>query len=72
MSRWKRIAATCCLLAGLLLAWTGQAPAETTIRAVMTAEVKYLDPHWTSADITQQHGYMVFDTLFALDEKGQP
>ena len=68
--RWTAILG--CLLAGLLLAWNGQALAQTTIRAVMHAEVKHLDPHWTTADITQVHGYMVFDTLFALDEKGQP
>jgi peptide/nickel transport system substrate-binding protein len=59
------------LLVGLLLVWGGAASAQT-IRAVMHAEVKHLDPHWTTADITQVHGYMVFDTLFALDDKGQP
>ena len=26
-----------------------------------------LDPIWTTAYITRNHGYMVFDTLFALD-----
>jgi peptide/nickel transport system substrate-binding protein len=72
MSRRRWIAVLGCLLAALLLAWNGQALAQTTIRAVMHAEVKHLDPHWTTADITQIHGYMVFDTLFALDEKGQP
>lgn len=65
-------------LALLIVGWVvssppvvGQAEAQT-VRAIMLPEVKYLDPHYTTADITQQHGYMVFDTLFALDEKGQP
>jgi peptide/nickel transport system substrate-binding protein len=59
-------------MAFMLLGWAGQAVAQTTIRAIMHAEVKFLDPHFTTADITQVHGYMVFDTLFALDAKGQP
>ena len=59
------------LLVGMLLVWAGFASAQT-VRAVMHAEVRHLDPHWTTADITQVHGYMIYDTLFALDEKGQP
>lgn len=58
------------LVIGTLLGWAGPAPAQT-VRAVMHAELKHLDPHWTTADITQVHGYMVYDTLFSLDEKGQ-
>jgi peptide/nickel transport system substrate-binding protein len=59
------------LLIGMLLVWAGSASAQT-VRAVMEVEVRYLDPHWTTADITRLHGYMVYDTLFALDEKRQP
>ncbi len=58
-------------LAALLLVWVGPAYAQT-VRAIMHAEVKHLDPHWTTADITQVHGYMIYDTLFALDANGQP
>jgi peptide/nickel transport system substrate-binding protein len=60
-----------CLLIGMLPGWVGVATAQT-VRAVMQAEVKHLDPHWTTTDITQVHGYMIYDTLLALDEKGQP
>ena len=59
------------LLVGALAAWTHPAMAQT-LRAVMQADVKHLDPHWTTADITQVHGYMIYDTLFAIDEKGYP
>jgi len=59
------------LLVGLLLGWDGAASAQT-VRAVMQAEVKFLDPQSTTADITQVHGYLVYDTLFALDAKGMP
>src|SRR5262245_28523024 len=37
------------------------------LRAVMHSDVKILDPIWTSAYITRNHGYMIYDTLFAMD-----
>ena len=40
-----------------------------TIRAVMHSDLKVLDPIWTTANIVRNHGYMVWDTLFAMDEK---
>jgi peptide/nickel transport system substrate-binding protein len=58
-------------LVAALAAWGGVASAQT-VQAIMHAEVKFLDPHATTADITQVHGYMVYDTLFSLDAKGQP
>jgi peptide/nickel transport system substrate-binding protein len=38
-----------------------------TLRFVPHADLKILDPIWTTAYITRNHGYMVYDTLFALD-----
>ena len=38
-----------------------------TLRAVMHSDLKILDPIWTTAFIVRNHGYMVYDTLFALD-----
>ncbi len=38
-----------------------------TVRAVMHSDLKILDPIWTTAFIVRNHGYMVYDTLFALD-----
>ncbi len=35
----------------------------------MHSDVKILDPIWTTAYIQRNHGYMVWDTLFAMDEK---
>jgi peptide/nickel transport system substrate-binding protein len=43
-----------------------------TIRAVMHSDLKVLDPIWTTANIVRNHGYMVWDTLFAMDEKLTP
>lgn len=52
--------------AGLALA-SGPAQAETVLRIVPHANLKNLDPIWTTAYITRNHGYMVYDTLFASD-----
>jgi peptide/nickel transport system substrate-binding protein len=50
---------------------TAPADAQNTLRVVMHSDVKILDPIWTTAYITRNHGYMVYDVLFAMDEKGQ-
>ena len=41
--------------------------AQSTLRMVAHADLKILDPIWTTANITRNHGYMVYDTLFATD-----
>src|SRR5436190_3681078 len=61
------LAATC---VGSLAAVAAPALAETTLRAVMHSDLKILDPIWTTAYIVRDHGYMIYDTLFAQDEKG--
>ena len=75
MSRFRNAwAAGYVALIGALLALglPAFAQGEKTVRAVMHAEVKWVDPHWTTANITQQHAYMIYETLFALDSKGNP
>jgi peptide/nickel transport system substrate-binding protein len=47
------------------------AHAQKTLRAVMHSDLKILDPIWTTAYIVRNHGYMIYDTLFATDEKGE-
>ena len=71
MRRRTTFGVVAALLIGVMLIWAGSASAQT-VRAVMHAELKFFDPLFTTADITQNHGYMIYDTLFALDEKGQP
>jgi len=45
-----------------------------TLRFIPEADLRVLDPIWTTAYITRNYGYMVYDTLFAMDEnfKVQP
>lgn len=41
------------------------------LRMVPQSDLKILDPIWTTAFITRDHGYMVYDTLFGVDNKGK-
>ncbi|MDP7487339.1 MAG: ABC transporter substrate-binding protein, partial [Alphaproteobacteria bacterium] len=54
------------VMAALLLG-TSSAWSETVLKVVPHADLKNIDPIWTTAYITRNHGYMVYDTLFALD-----
>ena len=45
--------------------------AQTTLRVVKHSDLKIVDPIWTTAYITRDHGYMIYDTLFATDANGQ-
>ena len=44
----------------------------STLRVATHAKLEVMDPTWTTAYITRNHGYMVYDTLFALDENYEP
>ena len=57
--------------ASAMLALPGTATAQVTLKAVMHSDLKIVDPIWTTAYITRNHGYMIYDTLFAMDEKGE-
>src|SRR5712671_8000455 len=58
----------------LLLA-PGAVSAETaakTLRFIPQADLRSIDPIWTTAYVTRNFGYLVFDTLFALDKDFKP
>src|SRR3954469_19330855 len=62
------------LIAALLLAATLGAPGalaqgQKVLKFIPQADLRILDPITTTAYITRNHGYMVYDTLFAMDEK---
>lgn len=58
------------LLAGILALSAGLR-AETVLRAVMHAPLKLTDPHATTAYLPTWHGYMIYDTLLALDAQNR-
>jgi len=68
---WKRptIAVALSVLALTSQALTSQAMAagNKTITAVMHSDLRVIDPGFTTAYITRDHGYMVYDTLLATD-----
>src|SRR6516164_8743231 len=45
---------------------------QKTLRFVPEADLRSLDPIWTTAYITRNYGYMVYDTLFAVNDKFEP
>src|SRR5690606_30181343 len=47
------------------------ANAQKTLRFVPHSDLKILDPIWTTAYVVRNHGYMVYDTLFGMDDKGE-
>src|SRR5260221_9731453 len=58
--------------AALVLLAAASVHAETVLRFVPHADLRILDPIWTTGYITRNHGYMVYDTLFALDAELKP
>lgn len=52
--------------------FASNAQAETVLRIIPHAGLKNFDPIWTTAYISRNHGYMVYDTLFAMDEAFTP
>src|SRR5215471_15479607 len=51
-----------------LFAATAPAGAQT-LKLVAHSDLKVLDPIWTTAFISRNHGYLIYDTLFAKDEE---
>jgi peptide/nickel transport system substrate-binding protein len=50
-------------------AFASPALAQSTLKVALHSDLKIIDPIWTTALISTHHGNMVYDTLFALDEK---
>jgi peptide/nickel transport system substrate-binding protein len=63
LGKWAALAATA------VSAMAPMGAEAQTIKAVMHADIKIIDPIWTSAYNVRNYGYMVYDTLFAMDSK---
>ena len=57
------------IAAACLLPSTASVAQQKTLKFVPEADLRSLDPIWTTAYITRNYGYMVYDTLFAVNEK---
>ncbi len=60
------------LASAILLSCMGNAWAENTLKIVPSADLQVLDPMGSTADIVKMHGFMIYDTLYALDEHFKP
>jgi peptide/nickel transport system substrate-binding protein len=49
-----------------------RAESARTLTFVPQSDLTVLDPVWTTADVTRNHGYLVFDTLYGLDARYAP
>src|SRR3954454_4868769 len=65
-SRFRNLVLACCAVA-----LAAPVLAQTTLRVVKHSDLKIVDPIWTTAYITRDHGYMIYDTLLATDANGQ-
>ena len=57
------------LLAPAALALPAIAQGAKTLRFIPQADLSTLDPHWNTAYVTRNHGFMVFDTLYGMDSQ---
>lgn len=58
--------------ASLALPSVVRAAGMTTLKFIPQIDLAFLDPHWTTANVTRGHGYMVFDTLYGQDGSYTP
>ena len=64
------LSAIAALSAAMLAPMVVHAQAKT-LRVVPHANVTILDPIWSTAFVTRNHGYMIYDTLFGTDENAK-
>jgi peptide/nickel transport system substrate-binding protein len=74
MHRWtRRQVVGGAVAAPFVLRYTrGWAQGQNVLRVIPHADLKNLDPIWTTAYISRNHGYMIYDTLFAMDADFKP
>ncbi|HXO03241.1 MAG TPA: ABC transporter substrate-binding protein, partial [Stellaceae bacterium] len=72
-ARTGRLAAVALVvLVGLGTAGASAQSGPKTLRFIPQADLRSIDPIWTTAYVTRNFGYLVFDTLFALDKDFKP
>ncbi|MCF6233001.1 MAG: ABC transporter substrate-binding protein [Rhodobacteraceae bacterium] len=76
MLKWTRRNMLAAIALAIPLGFGGMAAtdatAESVLRVIPHADLKNLDPIWTTAYISRNHGYLIYDTLFAMDENLAP
>src|SRR5207302_79505 len=67
-----KTAAAAALAASVPHGFARAADDKKTLRFIAQSDLRVLDPVWTTAYITRNHAYCVFDTLFAIDAEFAP
>ena len=70
-SSWRVLGAMVIAMAVTLSAPSAWAQGQKVLKFIPQADLRILDPISTTAYITRNHGYMIYDTLFATDAKFQ-
>jgi peptide/nickel transport system substrate-binding protein len=68
--RFRQLKCTVAAAALALGLSAGAASAQNIIKLALEADLKSLDPIWTTAAVTAGHGFLIYDQLFAQDVKG--
>ncbi len=71
MNFQRRTLMALALVAGSTLASAPAWAQNNVLRIVPHSNLAVLDPIWTTAYMSRNHGYMIYDTLFGTDENGK-
>lgn len=69
MKRRSLITGAAAVAGSLALPAAVRAQKQTTLKFIPQIDLAFLDPHWTTAFVTRNHGYLVFDTLYGQNGK---
>jgi peptide/nickel transport system substrate-binding protein len=71
MTLHRRTLLTLALVAGTTLLGANAQAQDNVLRIVPHSNLAVLDPIWTTAYMSRNHGYMIYDTLFGTDENAK-
>jgi len=71
MTSHRSLLARAALLVVALAASASALAQSTVLRVVPHSNLAILDPIWTTAYMSRNHGYMIYDTLFGTDENAK-
>jgi peptide/nickel transport system substrate-binding protein len=71
MNLFRRSVLALAVLAGTTVVSSPALAQEKVLRVVPHSNLAILDPIWTTAYMSRNHGYMIYDTLFGTDENAR-
>jgi len=71
MKLQRRLLMAAAVVTGATLWHSGVLAQDKVLRVVPHSNLAVLDPIWTTAYMSRNHGYMIYDTLFGTDENAK-